>query len=112
MTDDERKFPSGTKMNSGDPDNVIQALAERAAQALAAHAEIDTGGLLGELAIAARSTMITLDMSDERAAERAAGREFLSRVDLCLRYRDEDPRINERLRELRRKIDRAYPTMQ
>jgi len=112
MTDDERKFPSGTKMNSGDPDNVIQALAERAAQALAAHAEIDTGGLLGELAIAARSTMITLDMSDEHAAERAAGREFLSRVDLCLRYRDEDPRINERLRELRRKIDRAYPTMQ
>jgi hypothetical protein len=99
-------------MSDGDPRDVIQALAERAAHALVAHAEIDTGGLLGELAIVAQSRMIALDMADQRAAERAAGKEFLFHVDLCLRYRGEDPRISKRLRELRLKIDRAYPVLQ
>jgi hypothetical protein len=111
-TSHARKLTSGTMMSDGDPRDVIQALAERAAHALVAHAEIDTGGLLGELAIAARSAMIALDMADERAAERAAGKEFLVHVDLCLRYRNEDPRISQRLRELRLKIDRAYPVLQ
>lgn len=99
-------------MNSGDPRDALQALAERAAHALVANREIDTGGLLGELAIVAHSTKIALDITNERAAERATSEEFLTRVDLCLRYSNEDPRINERLRALRRKIDRAYPVLQ
>jgi hypothetical protein len=60
----------------------------------------------------AHSAMIALNISNERATERAIGEEFLSHVDLCLRYSNEDPRINERLRALRRKIDRACPVLQ
>jgi hypothetical protein len=99
-------------MNNGDPRDAIQALAERAADAFVANAEIDIGGLLGELAIVAHNTMIALGRSNEVAAERAISAEFLTRVDLCLRDSTEDPVINERIRELRRKIDRAYPVLQ
>src|SRR5215475_11352002 len=95
-------------MSSDDPSDFIQILAERAARALIAHTEIDTAGLLGQLAIAARRTIAGLDGSNERAAERAVSQEFLNRLNRCLRSRN-DPRIDERLRQLRRKIDLVYP---
>src|SRR5437867_10632387 len=92
----ERNSREVVAMNSGDPRDVIQALAERAAAAFVTNTKIDVGGLLGELAIVAYSTMVALDMPNELAAERAISAEFLTRVDLCLRYSNQDPVSNER----------------